>query len=284
MSDDKNFKDVRREKKRKQPAKSGGSRSDKIKELRHQRLQLQVELGQTKEAHQKTQTQLAKALRDCNHKQFQLDNMVKDGNGVNPGVVGTLQQELDTFKQDYQTLLTKFQDFKAKGTDEMEDEDKDVTPDYDLPLNLWSKSQLIAGMLEGERDLDTLEAHVAKWKQQVETLQQQLKKSGHSFEAEMNTEMREKLRAILKDVTYHNIKMLWADEPKLMRDFYDCIYGDLRISDRVLEHEEYHGLSQEEMIRVYGVDLWKYFKSLRQSTQTDVMEAVFSKCILRSIL
>ena len=82
-------------KKRKKPAKSSKSKTDKIKELKVERKALQTELGQANSALEHAQSELAKALQDCKNKQHQLDNMVKDGNGVDPQMVEKLQKELD---------------------------------------------------------------------------------------------------------------------------------------------------------------------------------------------
>ena len=118
-------------KRKKQPVKSSKSKTDKIKELKGQRKAPQTELGQANSALEQAQSELAKALQDCKNKQHQLDNMVKDGNGVDPQMVEKLQKELDLLKKDCDGPLKRFQEFQENEPDE-----DNVKPDCDLPLTV----------------------------------------------------------------------------------------------------------------------------------------------------
>ena len=90
--------------------------------------------------------------------------------------------------------------------------------------------------------------------------------------------MKSLLREVLKQVTYHNIKMAWKDNSDLMGKLWGHLYDDFLICEMVLARHEEHHLSLEEMIRVCGEDLWEHFKTLRQTTQTDLANAAFGKC------
>ena len=90
--------------------------------------------------------------------------------------------------------------------------------------------------------------------------------------------MKNLLREVLKHVSYHNIKMVWKDKPDLMEKFYQQIYEDFLECEMALARHEKHNLSLEEMIRIHGDDLWECFKTLRQTTQTELANAAFGKC------
>ena len=105
-----------------------------------------------------------------------------------------------------------------------------------------------------------------------------LQKNGVSSSVEMNQEMRNLLREVLKCVSCHNIKMVWKDKPDLMTKFYQKVHNNFVISERVLVRRDGHPLSLNEMIRIHGNDLWECFKTLRQTTQTELANAAFGKC------
>ena len=153
-----------------------------------------------------------------------------------------------------------------------------MVPDCDLPLNLWTKNQLISGIEESIRDMQGLEDQKEALIRELERMKKTLQKNGLSSSIEMNQEMKNLLGEVLKCVSCHNIKMVWKDNPELIGKFYQQIYDDFLIRERVAVRHEKHPLPLENMIRIYGEDLWDYFKTLRQTTQTDLANAAFGKC------
>ena len=105
-----------------------------------------------------------------------------------------------------------------------------------------------------------------------------LQKHGLSSKIEMNQEMKSLLREVLKQVTHHNIKMVWKDKPDLMGKSWGQLDDDFLICEMVAARHKEHNPSLDEMIRICGEDLWEYFKTLRQTTQTDLANAAFGKC------
>ena len=105
-----------------------------------------------------------------------------------------------------------------------------------------------------------------------------LQKTGLSSKIEMNQEMKNLLREVLKHVSCHNIKMVWKDNPELMGEFHQQICDDFLIRERVVVRHEKHPLPLEDVIRIYGEDLWDHLKTLHQTTQTDLANAAFGKC------
>ena len=51
---------------------------------------------------------------------------------------------------------------------------------------------------------------------ELNSMKKTLQKNGLSSKIEMNQEMKSLLREVLKQVTYHNIKMVWKDNSDLM--------------------------------------------------------------------
>ena len=200
--------------------------------------------------------------------------MVKDGNGVDPQMVEKLQKELHTLKQDCDSPLKRFKEFQENGPPD----DDTVTPDYDLPIESWTKKQLISGVEVLIRDTEAMEDQKEAAVRELKSTRKTLQKNGLSSKSEMNQEMKTILRDVLKQVACHNIKMAWKDNPELMGKFYQQIYDDFLIRERVAVRHEKHPLPLEDMIRIYGEDLWDHFKTLRQTTQTDLVNAAFGKC------
>ena len=262
------------QKRKKRPVKSSKSKTDKIKELKVERKALQTELGQANSALEHAQSELAKALQDCKNKQHQLDNMVKDGNGVDPQMVEKLQKELDLLKKDYDGLLKSFKECQENGPPD----DATLTPDHDLPLDAWTNDQLISGCLASNRDSNQLQEEKDALILELESMKKTLRKHGLNSKIEMNQEMKSLLREVLKQVTYHNIKMVWKDKPDLMKKLWGQLCQDFLVSEMVVARHEEHNLSLDEMIRIYGEDLWEHFKTLRQTTQTDLANAAFGEC------
>ena len=71
---------------------------------------------------------------------------------------------------------------------------------------------------------------------------------------------------------------MWKDKPDLMKKPWGQLCEDFLISEMVVARHEEHNPSLDEMIRIHGEDLWEHFKTLRQTTQTDLANAAFGKC------
>ena len=99
---------------------------------------------------------------------------------------------------------------------------------------------------------------------ELESMKKTLRKHGLSSKIEMNQEMKSLLREVLKQVTYHNIKMVWKDKPDLMKKSWGQLYEDFLVSEMAVARHEEHNLSLDEMVRIYGEDLWEYFKTFGQ--------------------
>ena len=123
-------------------------------------------------------------------------------------MVEKLQKELDALKQDCDSPLKRFQEFQENEPDEDE-----LVPDCDLPLNLWTKNQLISGIEESIRDMQGLEDQKEALIRELERMKKTLQKNGLSSSIEMNQEMKNLLGEVLKCVSCHNIKMVWKDKP-----------------------------------------------------------------------
>ena len=221
--------------------------------------------------------------------EFQLKN-AKVG-GIDPEAVAKLQKELDEAKETVQRKEKALKDL-SDTTAQYLGEFNDVTPGKEEPklelpwekgLYRWTRLELIQGNRELHRESSEWRELAIAEGQKATKLQEVLRKKGLTHASEMNKELFDLAKTMIKEIVSRKYKLLFptieAGKPGSLRTMHQAVYSELKTYNKVLEHEEYHPCF-EEFERIYGKLLWDYFKDVRQQVQTKCFQSVYGKFVL----
>ena len=218
--------------------------------------------------------------------EFQLKN-AKVG-GIDPEAVAKLQKELDEAKESVQRkekALKDLSDTTAQYLGEWNDlnpdeEEPKVELPWDKGLYRWTRLELIQGTRELHRESSEWRELAIAEGQKATKLQEVLRKKGLTHESEMNKELFDLAKTMIKEIVSRKYKLLFptieAGKPGSLRTMHQAVYSELKTYKKVLEHEEYHPCF-EEFERIYGKLLWDYFKDVRQQVQTKCFQSAYGK-------
>ena len=306
-SDEENFSTPKRSNKRevsqpqpKKPKKAKKSKHEKDSQLRRtiskltgQLAEAQTEIDDLKKSLKEAQEQ-AKASKEGEQRaQFQLKN-AKIG-GVDPAAVNDLHKQLDAAKRTLQekedelARVIETSNEKLALWDELPSGQcgtEDPLP-YDKPPTQWTRLQLIQGLMDYHEKGQEFQRDAEEWKQlavdegeKVSKMAAVMKSKGITHESEMNKDLLLKARTIVKEIVSRKYKLLFPNikpgKAGSLRTFYKAVYDELLISFHVLSHEDFDP-PFDEFERIYGPNLWRYFKDLRQGIQTKCFQSVYGK-------
>ena len=222
-----------------------------------------------------TKTALKKAKDKINDEEWKKTNAVPADQGIDPKQVDTLRKKLRELEDENTKLRAEAPD------DDGNDDNEDI--DWNLTLGNWSKNQLREGVVYLDQENRVQSALVKDLEEHIAKLEKALKKSGLSHKDEMSEGMRMNIREVLKEVSFGKVRLIFGNNENHMNDFFKIVYDDYKKTKNCLPQEEMKDWPLKEFQRVYGKDIWGFFKTQRQGHQTKLYSACVSESICRAM-